>query len=156
MDDLRDTMLQGWIDWAAHGHFHLSLVKAEDDKTTVGVNITYKAENKTGAVANEVVENDDWTTVKLKSNHSICSAFLETASGDTYTVKSLFPHFFRHRVIKRQNSDNGITSKVEAAPCKIQKKNGDTGGTSELTPAMALPVGIPPADECKREVEPEK
>lgn len=54
LGDLRDTMLPCWVDWAAHGHFHLSLVKAEDEKTTVGVNITYKAENKTGAVENEL------------------------------------------------------------------------------------------------------
>lgn len=149
LNALMEAMSEGWVAWKEHGHFSLSVVKSEDESVSSTIIVTYKAESKTGVVAAEIVECDDWSTVELKANHSLSSAHLQTASLETYTIKSLFPHFFKFRAVKRHNSDSGITAKVEGAPPKITKRgDGGTGDSPDYGLGMAMLVGVPPMELC--------
>lgn len=148
LDPLLDVLSQGWINWAEWGHFSVSITKGEpgeDGAIVPTITVTYKTGGRTGVVPKDIIADDDWTICGLKNNHSLTSAHLLSASGETYTIKSLFPHFFRQK-LKRCNSEAGLASAIEGAPTKFGKggADGGTGGTH----GMALPVGVPSLEEC--------
>lgn len=145
LDNLMSELAQGWIDWKIYGHFSMNVVKGRNDEPPV-ITVTLKVDQTTATVPKELIAHDDWTTCELKNNHSWTSAFMMSASKETYTIKSLFPQFFK-KGLKRSNSTAGITSPFEDTGGKIVKRSSDAGGTPDSFVGMALPVGVPPLAE---------
>lgn len=130
---------QGYVCWERHGHYSVEVTR-EDGK--VRVCVAARLEGKKCYLPQEVVDCDDWESVKIMNNCSITSAFLQTAEGETYCIKALFPQM--NRKLKRQLSDGKVVGDIEGMAGKFPKVENSTGGTPEqpgqIGTAMAMPV----------------